>query len=153
MDNHRNSDTKFVLTGTLVVFGLILISVQSDTDTNSESLNSTLPEMTARERLLAEAVDGLTPSLPLKLDEFTTLVDVFSNEQILSYSYEVSFLKEEIDYDFFVTEMTPGLLNNICTNEAMTGLNTIGTKYDYIYTSSDDILIASIRIDPDDCVE
>ena len=153
MNSHRNSDTKFVLAGTLVVFGLILISVQSNTETNTDSLNNTLPKMTARERLLVEAVNRLAPSLPLELDEFTTLVDVFSNEQILSYSYEVSFLKEEIDYDIFVTEMTPSLLNTICTNEAMKGLNAIGTKYDYIYSSSDKILIGSIRIDPDDCVE
>ena len=155
MNSHRNSDSanKFVLAGTLVVFGLIFNSVQSDTESKTDSMKDSLPDMTAREFMLTEAVNNMSPSLPVKNDDLTTLVDVFSDEQVLSYSYKVEVEDGDLDYDFFVAEMTPNLYSTICTNEDMKALNAIGTKYDYIYNSLDDTVIATIRIDPEKCAD
>ena len=153
MNNHRNNDNKFVLAGTLVVFGLIFNSVQSDTESKTDGMKDSLPDMTARERVLTEAVNNMFPSLPLKIDDLTTLVDVFSDEQVLSYSYKIEVEEGDLDYDYFVAVMTPNLYSTICTSEDMKALNAIGTKYDYIYNSLNDTVIAAIRIDPEKCAD
>jgi hypothetical protein len=89
--------------------------------------------------------------LPVKVDEYTTLQNVFSAGATLIYHYILSANSSDIEKQSFTSEMTGKLNGNVCGNNEMSKVIKAGGSYVYQYVSQDGVSVAEIKFDKQSC--
>jgi hypothetical protein len=103
------------------------------------------------EKVLELAVHEIRKQLPMQIDEATTLQNVMSVGNAFYYYYHLSYLKSDIDAEYFREAMTRNLRSNACQHQDMRYAIDMGAEYKYIYMSADGLVIDEITIRASDC--
>lgn len=119
----------------------------NDSSNNISSLLS--PKQSLEDELIGIA-NEINKGLPRELDEATTLVEVAAEGNRLSYIYQLTANREDIDLGFFRETMNASLNPEFCSN-----LQTYfaGQNYstNYVYYGADTNHITTLSYAPSDC--
>lgn len=133
-----------VLAKIAVVLGVLMLI------SNAIKVYENLTKVT--ESQLLETADLLNKSLPLMVDNVTQLYRVSAEKKQLTYHYQiVGTNSSEIDPSVFYKRMRPQLVTQACAATDMKAIFQNGVAVAYSYKASNNTLIASIVVTPDDC--
>ena len=127
--------------GALLILGL----VKSLSGVHNNHLSAT-EVAESQSRAAAE----LRKQLPKKLNDVTTLTDVYAVGPAIFFRTTLSKPLAEIDKDKFEKETSNFLTHNICSSSMVSTLNA-GGKYDYLYFDPEGRRIATIEITAMSC--
>ena len=96
------------------------------------------------------AIAETKATVPRKLDDLTTLVDIARNGMVLTYSCELNLMANAVPPDFLPRTKTH-LAQNACKSEGMTKGMGIGMVYRYIFRDAGGVQIGSLDITKPDC--
>jgi len=99
---------------------------------------------------LRQAVAQIRPTLPRKMDDSTTLVDVSSNGMVLTYFYRFDSANYELLPNFMqiAQKATTGL---VCKAEDMRGAMKVGAVYEYKYSDANARILGGFVVSAADC--
>jgi hypothetical protein len=99
---------------------------------------------------LKQAVAQIRPTLPRKMDDSTTLVEVSSNGMVLSYFYRFDSENYELQPNFMqIAKLaTAGL---VCKAEDMRSAMRVGAVYEYRYSDANSRLLGGYVVTAADC--
>jgi hypothetical protein len=99
---------------------------------------------------LRQAVAQIRPTLPRKMDDSTTLVDVSSNGMVLTYFYRFDSANYELQPNFMQTaqKTTTGL---VCKAEDMRSAMKVGAAYEYRYSDANAKILGGFVVTAADC--
>jgi hypothetical protein len=92
-----------------------------------------------------QVVRQVQPLLPMKIDEFTTLVAVTAVGPTVLYGYRVEKQSADIDVAAFKSATKSRLENQVCTSSMRKTLER-GGSYRYLYYASDGVSLAEVTI-------
>ncbi len=92
-----------------------------------------------------QVVRQVQPQLPMKIDEFITLVSVTAVGPTVLYEYRVEKLPADIDLAALKSATKSRLENQVCTSSMRKALE-LGAVYKYVYYASDGVSLAEITI-------
>ncbi len=93
----------------------------------------------------------LSKQLPQKIDEVTTLTNVITIEQSLTYKYNLNIHKKDLPVNAFMNEMKSNLHQNLCSRKVLMQMLDIGVQFIYVYVDSDGKYIGEIYINKKVC--
>jgi len=99
---------------------------------------------------LRQAVAQIRPTLPRKMDDSTTLVDVSSNGMVLTYFYKFDSANYELLPNFMqiAQKATTGL---VCKAEDMRSAMKVGAVYEYKYSDANAKILGGFVVSAADC--
>jgi hypothetical protein len=127
---------------------LILGFVKSSSGVHNNHHSAT--ELVAESQTRAAA--ELRKQLPKKLDDVTTLRDVYAVGPAMFFRATLSKPLAESDKDKFEEEAAKRLTYNVCSSSMVSTLNA-GGKYDYLYFDPEGRRIATIEITAVSCTD
>ena len=92
-----------------------------------------------------QVVRQVQPQLPMKIDEFITLVSVTAVGPTVLYEYRVEKLPADIDLAALKSATKSRLENQVCTSSMRKTLER-GGSFRYLYYASDGVSLAEITI-------
>jgi uncharacterized membrane protein YhaH (DUF805 family) len=124
--------------------------VFSSSASSSSDLSSLLASTQSLENQLIDIADEINKGLPKELDEVTTLIVVTAEGNRLSYTYQLTANREDIDLGFFRDTMNESLNPEYCSNlaEYFAGMNY---SANYEYYGADANHITTLSYAPSDC--
>ena len=99
-----------------------------------------------------QVVRQVQPQLPMKIDEFITLVSVTAVGPTVLYEYRVEKLPADIDLAALKSATKSRLENQACTNSMRKVLER-GAVYKYLYYASDGVSLAEVTIALSTCAD
>ena len=120
-------------------------------DCFKEPLKTPLAEDDNLERAQELTAIELRKELPMKIDEFTTLVNVTSEGPTLVYHYILDVLKGEVELSEFKAKTKERLNISVCSIDDMKLMLEDGGGYKYSYKGSGGEFIADFTITNADC--
>ena len=97
-----------------------------------------------------QVVRQVQPQLPMKIDEFITLVSVTAVGPTVLYEYRVEKLPADIELAALKSATKSRLENQVCTNSMRKVLER-GAVYKYLYYASDGASLAEVTIALSNC--
>jgi hypothetical protein len=104
----------------------------------------------AVDEMLQQAVNGLKPGLPKRIDDATTLVDVSHAGKQMTYVYEVDTRGRQIPSNFTTTarrEVVP----KVCGSRMKEGMARYGVSYVYRYNRPNGSRVGEFVVAASDC--
>jgi hypothetical protein len=99
---------------------------------------------------LTQVVNQLKPNLPKKIDEVTTLIDVWHNGKQITYLYEVNLRGRQIPSNFTAiarNEVVP----KVCGSDMKGGIVSYGITYVYRYNLPNGSRVGEFAVTASDC--
>jgi hypothetical protein len=97
-----------------------------------------------------KVVAQLKPTLPRKIDEITTMIDVGSSGVILAYTFMVDTTNFKVMPSF--TELArKNTTSGVCKTEDMVSAMKLGAVYQYIYVDSEKKPLGQFDVKSTDC--
>ena len=112
------------------------------------AINASTPS-TVDERL-TKAVNELKPALPKKIDELTTLIDVWHVGKQVTYLYELDLGGRQIPSNF-VTVARNAIVPRVCGSDMKYGLVNDGVTYVYRYNLHGGLKAGEFTVTASDC--
>ena len=98
----------------------------------------------------AEAVKQLKPTLPRKIADITTMIDVASSGVILAYTYAVDTTKFKMMPNF-IELVQKNTTSTVCKTEILVNAMKLGAVYQYIYVDPDKKPLGQFDVKSTDC--
>jgi hypothetical protein len=99
---------------------------------------------------LTKAVNEIKPALPKKVDELTTLIDVWHVGKEVTYLYEIDTGGRQIRSDF-VTVARKAILPRVCGSSMRNDLINDGVIYVYRYNLPGGSTVGKFAVTASDC--
>jgi hypothetical protein len=99
---------------------------------------------------LTKAVNEIKRALPKKIDEVTTLIDVWHVGKEMTYLYEIDLGGRQISSNF-VTVVRKSVVPRVCGSSMRDGLVNDGVTYMYRYNLPGGATVASFTVTASDC--
>jgi len=97
-----------------------------------------------------EGVKRIKPTLPQKIDDFTTLVDVVASGVILTYTFSVDTTKFKMMPDF-IERVRKNSTSTACKNDSMVKVMKMGAIYRYTYFDPKSQPLGQFDVKSTDC--
>ena len=98
----------------------------------------------------AEAVKQLKPTLPRKIDDITTMIDVASSGVILAYTYAVDTTKFKMMPNF-IELVQKNTTSTVCKTEILVNAMKLGAVYQYTYVDLEKKPLGQFDVKSTDC--
>lgn len=108
------------------------------------------PSTTVIDENLTKVVNQLKPNLPTRLDDATTLIDVWHTGKQLTYLYEVDTHGRQIPSNFTAIARNV-VMPKVCGSGMKDGIVRYGITYVYRYNLRDGSRIGEFAITASDC--
>jgi hypothetical protein len=99
---------------------------------------------------LTKALNEIKPTLPKKIDQITTLVDVWHVGKEVTYLYELDLGGRQLPSNF-VTVARKAVVPRVCGSSMRDGLVNDGVTYVYRYNLPGNATVASFTVTASDC--
>jgi len=140
------SKERRVWTGSAVVSSIIAAAISF---TVVKGLTRSAYTATVDERL-TKVVNELKPALPKKIDELTTLIDVWHVGKQVTYLYEIDLGGRQIPSNF-VTVARNAIVPRVCGSDMKYGLVNDGVTYVYRYNLHGGLQAGEFTVTASDC--
>ena len=127
---------------TVVAISLVLFGCKND---GAQSSDKT-------EKILRDIVDEVVPTLPMQIDQVTTLYGVRvdrTSPATLVYQFRIDLTSEGIDS--LIADRERQALNYYCSQPAIDPLRDLGVSFEYNYSAKDMTYLFSVTVRPNDC--
>jgi hypothetical protein len=122
------------------------------TSSTEPAETSAKPTDAFRQAVLKRSADQLNKSVPMKVDEETTLTKVEVEKDGLLYNYElVNYTSAQLPSDAANQTFRPLVKERLCADEKTKADLKNGYSYYYSYFGNDKKLITKFAITPKDC--
>jgi hypothetical protein len=139
----RKGVITLILTIAVVIAGIIA----------GEAISKTIAEHYARraviEELFAKNVRQMTPTLPLRINDATTMIGVASNGMTLTYTYRIDTPAVTVPPTIVALKTKTAMGN--CSSEWMRKALEAGAKLQYVYVNIKGQSLTSFEISKADC--
>src|SRR5690242_3791826 len=132
-----------------VMAGLVSSTVVSQLMSRG-ALATNPPSATVIDETLTKVVNQLKPSLPTRVDNATTLIDVWHTGKQLTYLYEVDTHGRQIPSNFMAI-VRNAVMPKVCGSDMKDGIVRYGIAYVYRYNLHDGSRIGEFAITASDC--
>lgn len=147
------SGTKKVLAGLAVVIAMIVGHTIGRPIGREVANTFTRPNAEATAEIVgkgfAEAVRQTNATLPKKIDDLTTMIDVNSNGMRMSYRYSIN--TKDITTERFTEAMRKVVVPKVCANDKMKKTLDYGATYEYSYVDIDSKPLGNLVVSIEDC--
>jgi hypothetical protein len=126
-------------TGSAVLFSMI-----------AAAISSTVVKNLTIDAKLTKAVNEIKHALPKKVDQLTTLIDVWHVGKEVTYLYELDVGSRQIPSNF-VTVARKAIVPKVCGSSMRDGLVNEGVSYVYRYNLPGSATVASFTVTASDC--
>ena len=99
---------------------------------------------------LTKAVNALKPTLPKKVDELTTLIDVWHVGREVTYLYELNLGGRQIPSNL-ITMARKAIVPRVCGSSMKDGLVNDGVTYVYQYNLPGGSTVGKFAVTASDC--
>ena len=109
------------------------------------------------QRALKGGMERQNAQTPKRLDEWTYLMGVTKNRKTLSYHYQYTLsrseLEKQINYEWgwYKSELQKGIINSFCTHEDLKLFRDNNVNMIYKYSDKDKIYLFQIPVDKSYC--
>lgn len=149
----RFSGIKKVLAGLAVVIAIIVGHTIGRPIGREVANTLTRPTAEATAEVVgkgfAEAVRQTKPTLPKKVDDLTTMIDVESNGMRMIYRYSVN--TGDINTEGFTEAMRKIVVPKVCASDTMKKTLGYGATYEYSYIGIDSKSLGNLVVSLTDC--
>lgn len=108
------------------------------------------PSASVIDATLSKVVNQLKPNLPKKIDEVTTLIDVWHTGKQITYLYEINLCGRQIPSNFTAiarNEVVP----KVCGADMKGGIVSYGITYVYRYNLPNGSRVGEFAVTASDC--
>jgi len=112
----------FLLLGAVAAVCLLAVPAAAQSDEQRKEV----------EEAQKKAVEEIKPTLPKKIDEITTLIDIAAYGVILAYTYSINTAKFKMMPDF-IERVRKNTTLTVCKNDDLVQAMKLGAIYQYIY--------------------